>query len=143
MAALRPDIAQAKRLVVKIGSALLVGAGGLRAEWLRALCADVAAWRARGADVVLVSSGSIALGRRVLGLPDGALALEQAQAAAAVGQIRLARAYEQALAPHGVTTAQVLVTLDDTMDRRRYLNSRATVQALLGYGDGRDALWRQ
>ena len=134
MAALTPDIATAKRLVVKIGSALLVGPDGLRGDWLRALCDDVADWRGRGADVVLVSSGSIALGRRVLNLPPGALSLEQAQAAAAVGQIRLARAYEEALAPHGVTTAQVLVTLEDTTDRRRYLNSRATMQALLGYG---------
>ena len=94
----------------------------------------MAAWRARGCDVVLVSSGSIALGRRVLGLPAGALPLEQAQAAAAVGQIRLARAYEEALAPHGVTTAQVLLTLEDSADRRRYLNSRATMQTLLSLG---------
>ena len=129
-----PDLGQARRLVVKIGSALLVGNEGLRSDWLRALCDDVATWRARGCDVVLVSSGSIALGRRVLNLPAGALALEQAQAAAAVGQIRLARAYEEALAPHGVTTAQVLVTLEDTQDRRRYLNSRATMQTLLGLG---------
>ena len=134
MAALTPDIAAAKRLVVKIGSALLVGPEGLRGDWLRGLCDDVAAWRARGADVVLVSSGSIALGRRVLGLPAGALTLEQAQAAAAVGQIRLARAYEEVLAPHGITTAQVLVTLEDTEDRRRYLNSRATMETLLGLG---------
>ena len=90
--------------------------------------------KARGADVVLVSSGSIALGRKVLGLPDGALTLEQSQAAAAVGQIRLARAYEEVLAPHGITTAQVLVTLEDTEDRRRYLNSRATMETLLGLG---------
>ncbi|MDO5658088.1 MAG: glutamate 5-kinase [Paracoccus sp. (in: a-proteobacteria)] len=129
-----PDLTAARRLVVKIGSALLVGEGGLRGEWLRALCDDVAAWRARGADVVLVSSGSIALGRRVLGLAPGALSLEQAQAAAAVGQIRLARAYEEALAPHGVNTAQILVTLEDTTDRRRYLNSRATMETLLGLG---------
>jgi glutamate 5-kinase len=94
----------------------------------------VAAVKARGTDVVLVSSGSIALGRKVLGLPDGALALEQSQAAAAVGQIRLARAYEEVLAPHGITTGQVLVTLEDTEDRRRYLNSRATMETLLGLG---------
>lgn len=129
-----PDIAAARRLVVKIGSALLVGAEGLRTDWLRGLCDDVADWRRRGADVVLVSSGSIALGRRVLGLPAGALTLEQAQASAAVGQIRLARAYEEMLAPHGVTTAQVLVTLEDTENRRRYLNSRATMQTLLSLG---------
>lgn len=129
-----PNLATARRLVVKIGSALLVGPQGLRDDWLTALADDVAAWRLRGADVVLVSSGSIALGRRVLGLPAGALTLEQSQAAAAVGQIRLARAYEAALAPHGVTTAQVLVTLEDTVDRRRYLNSRATMEVLLSLG---------
>ncbi|MFD1913749.1 glutamate 5-kinase [Halodurantibacterium flavum] len=130
-----PAIARARRLVVKIGSALLVDrATGLRADWLRGLAEDVAAMKARKADVVLVSSGSIALGRAVLGLPDGALTLEQSQAAAAVGQIRLARAYEEVLAPHGITTAQILVTLEDTEDRRRYLNSRATLQTLLGLG---------
>jgi glutamate 5-kinase len=130
-----PDIRTARRLVVKIGSALLVDrTTGLKQDWLSALALDVVAAKARGADVVLVSSGSIALGRKVLGLPDGALALEQSQAAAAVGQIRLARAYEEALAPHGVTTGQVLVTLEDTEDRRRYLNSRATMETLLGLG---------
>jgi glutamate 5-kinase len=131
----RPDIRTARRLVVKIGSALLVDqAGGLRRDWLLALAEDVAAAKARGTDVILVSSGSIALGRGVLGLPKGALALDQSQAAAAVGQIRLARAYEEALAPHGLTAGQVLVTLEDTEDRRRYLNSRATMQMLLGLG---------
>jgi glutamate 5-kinase len=135
MAPLTPDITRARRLVVKIGSALLVDrVTGLRGDWLRGLAEDVAAARARGADVILVSSGSIALGRRVLGLPDGALPLEQSQAAAAVGQIRLARAYEEALAPHGLKAAQVLVTLEDTEDRRRYLNSRATMATLLGLG---------
>ncbi|MBU3030214.1 glutamate 5-kinase [Paracoccus marinaquae] len=134
MAALAPSLTGARRLVVKIGSALLVDENGLRADWLRALCDDVADWRRRGCDVVLVSSGSIALGRRVLDLPAGALPLEQAQAAAATGQIRLARAYEEALAPHGVKTAQVLLTLEDSADRRRYLNSRATMQTLLGLG---------
>ena len=125
----RPDIRAARRLVVKIGSALLVEGrtGRLRADWLHALAADVAAARAAGTDVILVSSGSIALGRGVLGLPPGALPLEQSQAAAAVGQIRLARAYEAALEPHGVRTGQILVTLEDTLDRRRYLNSRATM----------------
>lgn len=128
-------LGDAKRLVVKIGSALLVdGAKGLRNDWLRSLAEDVAAIRARGTDVVLVSSGSIALGRGVLGLPPTVLPLEQSQAAAAVGQIRLARAYEEALAPHGITTAQVLVTLEDSADRRRYLNSRATMETLLSLG---------
>lgn len=134
-AAAAPDIRQARRLVVKIGSALLVDrATGLRRDWLVALAQDVAEAKARGADVVLVSSGSIALGRGVLGWPLGDLALEQAQAAAAVGQIRLARAYEEVLAPHGITTGQVLLTLEDTADRRRYLNSRATLETLLAAG---------
>jgi len=135
MAALIPDVTRARRLVVKIGSALLVDrARGLRRDWLEALAVDVVAAKARGADVILVSSGSIALGRGVLGWPTGVLALEQSQAAAAVGQIRLARAYEEVLAPHGITTAQVLVTLEDTEDRRRYLNSRTTMQTLLAAG---------
>ncbi len=130
-----PDITKAKRLVVKIGSALLVDRKlGLRQDWLAALALDVVAAKARGTDVVLVSSGSIALGRKVLGLGDGILTLEQSQAAAAVGQIRLARAYEEVLAPHGITTGQILVTLEDTTDRRRYLNSRATMETLLGLG---------
>jgi glutamate 5-kinase len=136
MATLTPatGLAQARRIVVKIGSALLVERGGLRTGWLHALAADVASLRARGADVVVVSSGSIALGRGVLGLGNGALALEQSQAAASVGQIRLARAYEEVLAPHGITTGQILVTLEDTQDRRRYLNTRATLETLLSLG---------
>ena len=126
----------AKRLVVKIGSALLVdrATGALRSDWLQSLAQDVARIRARGTDVILVSSGSIALGRGVLGLPSTELALEQSQAAAAVGQIRLARAYEEVLAPFGIITGQVLVTLEDSTDRRRYLNSRATMETLLGLG---------
>ncbi len=129
-------LTQARRLIVKIGSALLVDrdSGALRLDWLQSLAEDVAWLRGRGVDVVLVSSGSIALGRGVLGLPTVELALEQSQAAAAVGQIRLARAYEQALAPHGITAAQVLVTLEDSANRRRYLNSRATLETLLGLG---------
>ncbi len=127
-------LSDAHRVVVKIGSALLVEDGHLRAEWLATLAADVAGLKARGADVVLVSSGSIALGRAVLGLEAAELPLEQAQAAAAVGQIRLARAYEEALAPLGLTTAQVLVTLEDSADRRRYLNTRATLEQLLSLG---------
>jgi glutamate 5-kinase len=130
-----PDVRTAKRLVVKIGSALLVDrTSGLKQDWLAALALDVVQAKARGTDVVLVSSGSIALGRKVLALPAGVLTLEQSQAAAAVGQIQLARAYEEVLAPHGITTAQVLVTLEDTEDRRRYLNSRATMETLLGLG---------
>ena len=127
---------QARRLVVKIGSALLVDRahGHLRFDWLTSLAKDVAEIKARGTDVVLVSSGSIALGRRVLALPDGTLELEKSQAAAAVGQIQLARAYEQVLAPHEITTAQVLVTLEDSADRRRYLNMRSTMETLLSLG---------
>ncbi len=129
-------LTEARRLVVKIGSALLVDrdTGRLRADWLRTLAQDVAWLKSGGSDVILVSSGSIALGRGVLGLPATALPLEQSQAAAAVGQIRLARAYEEALAPHGLSAAQVLVTLEDSNDRRRYLNSRATLETLLGFG---------
>ncbi|MBS9716252.1 glutamate 5-kinase [Pseudohalocynthiibacter aestuariivivens] len=129
-------VSTAKRLVIKIGSALLVDreTGMLKTDWLVALAKDVAAAKARGTDVILVSSGSIALGRGVLKLKKGALALEQSQAAAAVGQIRLARAYEEALQPHGITTAQVLVTLEDSTNRRRYLNSRATFEQLLSLG---------
>ena len=126
-------LTDAKRVVVKIGSALLVDrkTGDLRGDWLRGLAEDVHWLKGLGCDVVLVSSGSIALGRGVLGLPNTTLALEQSQAAAAVGQIRLARAYEEALAPHGIKTAQVLVTLEDSANRRRYLNSRATLEQLL------------
>jgi len=129
-------LSAAKRLVVKIGSALLVDrtSGKLRQDWLEALATDVARIRARGTQVILVSSGSIALGRGVLGLPKGELALEQSQAAASVGQIRLARAYEEVLAPHGIVAGQVLVTLEDSADRRRYLNSRATFETLLNLG---------
>ncbi|MEP2640100.1 glutamate 5-kinase [Roseobacter sp.] len=130
------SLTAARRVVVKIGSALLVDrdAGRVRADWLASLAADIAWLKARQVDVVLVSSGSIALGREVLGLPALELQLEQSQAAAAVGQIRLARAYEEVLAPHKITTAQVLVTLEDSTDRRRYLNSRATLEQLLSLG---------
>nr|WP_153214530.1 glutamate 5-kinase [Tritonibacter litoralis] len=126
----------AKRVVVKIGSALLVdrATGRLKSDWLKTLAGDVSWLKSQGKDVILVSSGSIALGRGVLGLPPAELALEQSQAAAAVGQIQLARAYEDALAPHQITTAQVLVTLEDSENRRRYLNSRATLETLLSLG---------
>lgn len=130
------SVADAKRLVIKIGSALLVDrdTGALRAQWLEALAQDVARLRARGTDVILVSSGSIALGRAALGLPANELSLEQSQAAAAVGQIKLAGAYERALGSHDLKAAQVLVTLEDSEDRRRYLNSRATLEQLLRLG---------
>ncbi|MGR3711903.1 MAG: glutamate 5-kinase [Shimia sp.] len=129
-------LTDAKRVVIKIGSALLVDRihGALRSDWLLGLAQDVAMLKTRGIDVILVSSGSIALGRGALGLPSSELALEQSQAAAAVGQIRLARAYEEVLAPYDITTAQVLVTLEDSANRRRYLNSRATLDQLLSLG---------
>ncbi|MGR3513219.1 MAG: glutamate 5-kinase [Paracoccaceae bacterium] len=127
-------LSTAKRIVIKIGSALLVEGGDVRGAWLASLAEDVAAAKARGQDVILVSSGSIALGRGVLKMGEGPLPLEKSQAAAAVGQIRLARAYEEVLQPHGIATAQVLVTLEDSADRRRYLNSRATLEQLLSLG---------
>jgi glutamate 5-kinase len=128
----------AKRLVVKIGSALLVDeeSGDLRHAWLDALADDVAAFHRRGQQILLVSSGAIAVGRQRLGLTDKtrALRLEEKQAAAAAGQIRLAHAYEQALARHGITVAQILVTPDDTEERRRHLNARNTLMQLLSFG---------
>jgi glutamate 5-kinase len=126
----------ARRLVVKIGSALLVEeeSGAIRRAWLDALADDVAQARARGQEVILVSSGAIAVGRRHLGLESGKLKLEEKQAAAATGQIRLAHAYQEALARHGITVAQILLTLDDTEERRRHLNARSTLAALLKLG---------
>ena len=123
----------ARRVVVKIGSTLLVeeSSGGIRRRWLEALADDVAALRAEGREVILVSSGAIAVGRRHLGLAAGSLRLEEKQAAAATGQIRLAHAYQEALARHGITVAQILLTLEDTEDRRRHLNARATLATLL------------
>ena len=132
MAALNfaPD---AKRIVIKIGSALLVDAdsGRLRRDWLAGLAGDIRDLRHSGREVIVVSSGSIALGRGILGLGRTALSLEQSQAAAAVGQIQLAQAYTQVLEPYDITAAQVLMTLEDSADRRRYLNSRATLEQLL------------
>src|SRR5690349_10572856 len=125
----------ARRLVVKIGSALLIAEDGeVRQPWLAALAHDVARCRARGQDVVLVSSGAIAVGRRQLGLAGRRLRLEEKQAAAATGQIRLAHAYQEALARHGITVAQILLTPDDTEERRRHLNARATLNQLLALG---------
>ncbi|MCR9220143.1 MAG: glutamate 5-kinase [Alphaproteobacteria bacterium] len=129
-------LADAKRLVVKIGSALLVDAatGAIRQDWLDALADDVAALKAAGRDVLIVSSGSIAAGRRLLGLGRGALKLEEKQAAAATGQIRLAHAYQTALARHGITVAQILVSPADTEERRRHLNARNTILQLCKLG---------
>ncbi len=129
-------LTKARRIVVKIGSALLVDQvkGVVKAKWLTSLVSDIAARRADGAEVIVVSSGAIALGRRTLGLPKGKLKLEQSQAAAAVGQIALAQAWEQALRRKKIVAAQVLVTLTDTEERRRYLNARATLSTLLKQG---------
>jgi len=125
-----------KRIIVKIGSALLVDPerGTLHRRWLDALADDLAACRKRGQEVVVVSSGAIAVGRRHLGLGEAALKLEEKQAAAATGMIRLAHAYQEALAQRGLTVAQVLLTLEDTENRRRYLNARNTLDALLRLG---------
>jgi glutamate 5-kinase len=128
-----PRLETFRRVVLKVGSALLIdrGPGRLKQAWLAALAEDIAALHARGVDVLVVSSGAIALGRTVLGLPSGALRLEESQAAAAVGQIALARHWSKVLAHHGITTGQILVTLADTEQRRRYLNARATIAKLL------------
>ena len=124
---------KSKRIVVKVGSALLVdGASGeLRRDWLISLCADVAGLKREGKQVILVSSGAIALGRRALGLKPGALRLEESQAAAAAGQVRLAEAYADIFAGENIVAAQILLTLGDTEERRRYLNARATLGTLL------------
>ena len=131
-----PSLADAQRLVVKIGSALVVQQDDAcpRADWLDGVAADLAALRARGTEVIVVSSGAIALARRALGLTRKRLKLEEKQAAAAVGQIRLAQAWATALSARDLIAAQLLLTLDDTEDRRRYLNARATLQTLLGLG---------
>ena len=121
-------------VVVKIGSAILVEDGRLRQAWLDRLCADVAGLRGDGTQVVLVSSGAIALGCQVLGLDRAALSLPQKQACAATGQSLLTRGYDDALQRYGLRAAQALLTLGDTEDRRRYLNARATLQTLLGLG---------
>jgi glutamate 5-kinase len=129
----RPEWRKAKRIVVKIGSALLADrtTGQLKAEWLNSLMDDVAELAKDGKDIVLVSSGAVALGRHKLGLPKGALELEQSQAAAAVGQISLAHAYQELANARGLTAAQILLTLGDTEERRRYLNARRTIEVLL------------
>lgn len=129
-------LTSAKRIIIKIGSALLVDqkTGTLKASWLNALVDDIVELRRAGADVILVSSGAIALGRRTLGLPKGKLKLDQSQAAAAVGQIALAQSWSEALRTRNIVAAQVLVTLQDTEERRRYLNARATLSTLLAQG---------
>jgi glutamate 5-kinase len=127
---------KARRIVVKIGSALLVEGqhGHLRRAWLNALADDLAVLRRDGREVLIVTSGAIAIGRRHLGLAPGPLRLEESQAAAACGQIRLAHAYQEALGRHEIGVAQVLLTLDDTEGRRRYLNALSTMNTLLRLG---------
>ncbi|MCA0245268.1 MAG: glutamate 5-kinase, partial [Proteobacteria bacterium] len=124
---------EARRLVIKIGSSILVdeAKGEIRRDWLESLTDDVARLHRAGCEVVLVSSGAIRLGRTHFRLPPGPLKLEESQAAAATGQIQLAHAYQEALARHGITVAQVLLTLDDSEERRRYLNARQTMGTLL------------
>jgi glutamate 5-kinase len=128
-----PRLGDFRRIVVKIGSSLLVDAKGgrLNEKWLASLAADIAALHADKRDILVVSSGAIALGRAVLKLTAGELALEDSQGAAAVGQIALARTWTEALSRHGITAGQVLVTLGDTEERRRYLNARSTIDRLL------------
>jgi glutamate 5-kinase len=128
-----PQLADFRRIVVKVGSSLLVDskAGRLKDAWLESLVADIAVLHGGQRDVLVVSSGAIALGRTVLKLPAGRLELEESQAAAAVGQTALARTWTEALSRHGITAGQILVTLGDTEERRRYLNARATIDQLL------------
>ena len=131
-----PSLATARRVVVKIGSALVVDSAQatLRLGWMAAIAADIAALRGRGVEVIVVSSGAIALARRTLGLTRRRLRLEEKQAAASVGQIRLAQAWADVLAAQKITAAQLLLTLDDSEDRRRYLNASATLRTLLELG---------
>ena len=128
-----PALADFRRIVVKVGSSLLVdaAAGRLKEAWLASLAADIAKLHHDKRDIIVVSSGAIALGRSVLKLPEGPLKLEDSQAAAAVGQIALARTWAEVLSKHGITAGQVLVTLGDTEERRRYLNARSTIGKLL------------
>ena len=128
-----PALADFRRIVVKVGSSLLVdaAAGRLKEAWLASLAADIARLHKDKRDIIVVSSGAIALGRSVLKLPKGPLKLEDSQAAAAVGQIALARTWAEVLGKHGITASQMLVTLDDTEERRRYLNARSTIAKLL------------
>ncbi|MEP2827466.1 glutamate 5-kinase [Parvibaculum sp.] len=130
------DLKNAQRVVVKIGSALLTDSetGKLNRTWLQALVADVARMRARGQEMMIVSSGAISLGRRALKLAPGKLKLEESQAAAAVGQIGLAHAFQEILSAYGFSCAQILLTLEDTEERRRYLNARSTIATLLKLG---------
>ncbi len=132
----RPEWQDVRRLVVKIGSSLLTDAetGRLKSDWLASLLDDIVALKKGGREIVIVSSGAIALGRHVLGLKPGVLNLKKSQAAAAVGQISLARAYQELAEARGLEAAQILLTLSDTEQRRRYLNARQTIETLLSLG---------
>ena len=133
MSAKIPALAEFRRIVVKVGSSLLIDAeaGRVKQGWLASLVEDVARFHGDRRDLLVVSSGAIALGRAVLKLPRGPLKLEDSQAAAAVGQIELARTWAAALGVHGLSAGQILVTLGDTEERRRYLNARSTIAKLL------------
>jgi glutamate 5-kinase len=133
---MRDLFSKSKRIVVKIGSALLVDpdTGDVRRNWLTSVCADLCELRAQGKEIIIVSSGAIALGRRALGLKTGALKLEESQAAAATGQVSLAQAYAEIFAAKSITAAQILLTLEDSEERDRYLNARATLKTLLSLG---------
>jgi glutamate 5-kinase len=130
-----PALADFRRIVVKVGSSLLVDAAAsrVRAAWLASLAADIAALHREGRDILVVSSGAIALGRSMLKLPDAPLKLEDSQAAAAVGQIALARTWAEVLGAHDIGAGQILLTLGDTEERRRYLNARSTIDKLLEF----------
>src|SRR6187549_2402350 len=128
-----PKLKNFRRIVVKVGSSLLIDsdAGEVRTAWLKALAADLAKLHGEGRELLIVSSGSIALGRSRLKLPRGTLKLEESQGAAAVGQIALARIWSEVLGHHGISAGQILVTLQDTEERRRYLNARSTIAKLI------------
>ena len=127
------ELSLSKKLIIKIGSSLIVDSSSsrLRINWLKSLAHDISKAKLRGTDVIIVSSGAIAIGRSILNLDNDNLSLEQSQAAAAVGQIKLSRVYQEVLGPLGIVTAQVLLTLEDSENRRRYLNSRSTLNMLL------------
>ncbi|MFY9625160.1 MAG: glutamate 5-kinase, partial [Rhodoplanes sp.] len=130
-----PSLDDFSRIVVKVGSSLLVDAkaGCVKEAWLASLAGDIADLHGANRDIMVVSSGAIALGRSMLKLPQGALPLEDSQGAAAVGQIALARIWAEALGRHDIRAGQVLVTLGDTEERRRYLNARSTIARLLDW----------
>lgn len=129
------SLSEARRIVIKIGSALLVDAshGTVRRKWLETLAEDIVELRKQGIEIILVSSGAIAVGRRYLKLNEGRLRLEEKQAAAAAGMVRLTHAYQEVLGHHGLTVAQVLLTMEDSEDRRRYINARNTLDTLLKF----------